>query len=90
MSTLKLPPRLTRGEASAELARLQPLLLASEDAVLDASALQDLDTAAIALLLACQRQAGAAGRVLRVAGAPAKLGQLARLYGVEGLLGLPD
>ncbi len=88
MSTLTLPVRLTMSDVSAELARLQPLLQAADDPVLDASALQDLDTAALALLMACQRQAGAAGRALRVTGAPPKLGQLARLYGVEALLGL--
>jgi phospholipid transport system transporter-binding protein len=47
-----------------------------------------LDSAAVALLLDCQRQALARGKTLRVTGAPAKLGQLARLYGVEALLGL--
>ncbi len=88
MTAIVLPPRLTMSEASAELARLQPLLAAADPPVLDASGLLALDTAAVALLLACQRQAAAAGRTLQVAGAPAKLGQLARLYGVESLLGL--
>ena len=85
---IALPARLTLAEVSAELARLLPLLQAADEPVLDASALQDLDTATLALLLACQRQAQAAGRALRVTGAPAKLGQLARLYQVETLLGL--
>jgi phospholipid transport system transporter-binding protein len=88
MSTIALPARLTMSEVGAELARLQPLLAADSAPVLDASALQVLDTAAIALLLACQRQVKAAGRTLKVVGAPPKLGQLARLYGVEGLAGL--
>ena len=87
-SPLALPARLTMGEASAELNRLLPLLHAAAEPVLDASALQALDTAALALLMACQRQAQAAGRTLRVTGAPPKLGQLARLYGVESLLSL--
>jgi ABC-type transporter Mla MlaB component len=59
----------------------------ADAAVLDASALQQLDTSALAVLLACQRQAAALGRPLRVVGAPAKLLQLAQLYGVESLLG---
>ena len=42
----------------------------------------------MALLLDCQRQAQDRGKTLRVTGAPAKLGQLARLYGVAELLGL--
>ena len=88
MTTIALPQRLTMGEAAAELVRLQPLLQAADEAVLDASALCELDTAAIALLLACQRQAAAAGRTLRVSSPPPKLGQLAQLYGVESLLGL--
>ena len=87
-SSLALPARLTMGEAHAELSRLLPLLQVATEPVLDASALQDLDTAALALLMACQRQAQAAGRILRVTGAPPKLGQLARLYGVAPLLGL--
>ena len=53
-----------------------------------ASALADLDTAAIAVLLDCRRQAQAAGKTLQVVGAPAKLAQLATLYGVADLLAL--
>jgi phospholipid transport system transporter-binding protein len=85
---ISLPERVTMAEASATLLRLQPLLAAADEPVIDASALQDLDTAAVAVLLDCQRQAHARGKTLRVTGAPAKLGQLARLYGVEALLGL--
>jgi len=85
---ISLPERLTISEARATLLRLQPLLAAADQPVIDASALQDLDSAAVAVLLDCQRQAHARGKTLRVTGAPAKLGQLARLYGVEALLGL--
>jgi phospholipid transport system transporter-binding protein len=85
---ISLPARVTMAEARATLARLQPLLDAADEPVLDASALQELDSAAVAVLLDCQRQAQARGKTLRVTGAPAKLGQLARLYGVEALLGL--
>ena len=75
-------------ESSAELSRLLPLLQQADEPVLDASGLLELDTAALAVLLACQRQAQAAGRQLRVTAAPPKLAQLARLYGVDPLLGL--
>jgi phospholipid transport system transporter-binding protein len=85
---ISLPERVTMSEARATLLRLQPLLAAADEPVIDASALQDLDSAAVAVLLDCQRQAHARGKTLRVTGAPAKLGQLARLYGVEALLGL--
>lgn len=88
LTTIALPERVTMAEARATLARLQPLLAAVDEPVIDASALQDLDSAAVALLLDCQRQAHARGKTLRVTGAPAKLGQLARLYGVGELLGL--
>ena len=87
LTAIALPERVTMSEARATLARLQPLLAAADEPVLDASALQDLDSAAVAVLLDCQRQALARGKTLRVTGAPAKLGQLARLYGVEALLG---
>jgi phospholipid transport system transporter-binding protein len=88
MSTITLPPRLTMAESSAELSRLLPLLQRADEPVLDASGLRELDTAALAVLLACQRQAQAAGRQLRVTAAPPKLAQLAQLYGVDPLLGL--
>lgn len=88
MTTIALPARITMNDARATLALLQPLLQAADAPVVDASALADLDTAAIALLLDCRRQAQARGRQLQVVDAPAKLGQLARLYGVEELLGI--
>ncbi len=88
LTSIALPERVTMAEARATLARLQPLLAAADEPVIDASALQDLDSAAVAVLLDCQRQAQARGKTLRVTAAPAKLGQLARLYGVEGLLGV--
>ena len=86
--TTPLPERLTISEASATLARLTPQLLAASEPVLDASALRDLDTSALAVLLACQRLAAGQGRQLRLTGAPSKLRQLAQLYGVDSLLGV--
>jgi len=88
MTTIALPARITMSDARATLAQLQPLLLAADAPVIDASALADLDTAAIAVLLDCGRQAQAAGKTLQVVGAPAKLAQLATLYGVADLLAL--
>lgn len=84
---IALPERLTITEASATLARLAPQLQAATVPVIDAAPLHELDTAALAVLLACQRQAHARGLTLAVTGAPPKLEQLARLYGVEALLG---
>ncbi len=86
--TMVLPERLTMSEARSTLAQLLPLLASADEAVLDASPLRILDSAAVALLLACARQARHAGRQLRVIGAPAKLRQLAALYGVDDLLAM--
>ena len=88
MTTIALPARITMAEARATLALLRPQLQAADNPVIDASGLAALDTAALALLLDCQRQAQARGKQLQVVGAPAKLGQLATLYGVGELLGL--
>ncbi|MDO9285773.1 MAG: STAS domain-containing protein [Aquabacterium sp.] len=88
MSAITLPQRITMSEARATLAQLQPLLQAADQPVIDASSLHELDSAAVALLLECRRQAAARGLQLRVNGAPPKLSQLAKLYGVDALLGL--
>lgn len=85
---IALPATLTLAEARATLAQLSPQLQAAEQPLLDASALVALDSSALAVLLDCSRQAAARGRTLRVSNAPPKLVQLARLYGVDGLLAL--
>jgi phospholipid transport system transporter-binding protein len=84
--SIALPAVLTIVEARAEAERLVAALAAEDQPVLDASGLQTLDTSAIAVLLECRRVAQAAGKTLQVVGAPPKLGQLAKLYGVEGLI----
>lgn len=53
---------------------------------LDAAALAEFDTAAVALLLHAQRTAAARALPLFLRAAPPKLHQLARLYGVHSLL----
>jgi phospholipid transport system transporter-binding protein len=84
-----LPAQATL-EHSAELAAMLPESVAGGSGVMriDASALQEFDTATIALLMQARRLAQAAGRSFEVHGAPAKLVQLAALYGVEELLSL--
>jgi phospholipid transport system transporter-binding protein len=52
----------------------------------DASGLQQFDSAALAVLLECQRLALAWGKGFAVRNAPPKLAELARLYGVDALL----
>ncbi len=88
MTALALPAVLTMSEARATLASLQAALQAEAQPVIDASSLQTLDTAAVAVLLQCRRLAAAAGKPLQIAGAPPKLAELARLYGVDEVLAL--
>jgi phospholipid transport system transporter-binding protein len=87
--TMKLPPQATLEQAAA-LAQALPAAVADGNGVLriDASDLRSFDSSAIALLMQARRMAQAAGRGFEVAGAPAKLAELARLYGVEELLAL--
>ena len=84
---LTLPPVLTHG-ASAAFTRGLPQALQSEpgDLVADASALQQFDSSALAVLLECRRQAMAAGKAFSVQGAPTRLRELAVLYGVQALI----
>ena len=86
---MQLPASATLEHAAA-LAELLPAALAEGEGPLqvDASALTAFDTSTIALLMQARRLAGASGRGFEVLGAPAKLTELARLYGVEELLAL--
>jgi phospholipid transport system transporter-binding protein len=86
---MKLPPQATLEQAAA-LAQALPAAVTDGNGVLriDASDLRSFDSSAIALLMQARRMAQAAGRGFEVAGAPAKLAELARLYGVEELLAL--
>jgi phospholipid transport system transporter-binding protein len=58
----------------------------AEMLTVDGAALQHFDSSALAVLLECQRMARAKGRAFAVQSLPAKLTDLARLYGVDGLL----
>ena len=91
MNALTLPANMGKADAKAALLSLRAQIKqsAKTDAagiVLDASVLQYFDSSSLALLLECRRQAQALGRTLRVQNAPAKLRQLANLYGVNDLL----
>ncbi len=59
------------------------------DVAIDCSALAQVDSAAVAVLLAWQRAATARGQTLALHGVPPQLASLATLYGVDSLLGLP-
>ena len=84
---LTLPPVLTHAVAAGFARGLKPELFAgSDEVVVDAGALQQFDSSALAVLLECRRQALAAGKRFSVSGAPARLRQLAGLYGVAELI----
>lgn len=92
---MQLPATATLSEASvlakqAEQAVMQGVAAGSERAPLriDASALQQFDTSLLSVLLHARRQALGAGCAFELESAPAKLAQLAQLYGVAELLGL--
>jgi phospholipid transport system transporter-binding protein len=88
---MQLPPSLTLAQTPQALAGLRLALSQAASGVpfiVDASALAEFDTSAIALLLEAQRLARERGLGFGVAHVPAKLRQLAALYGVEDLLAL--
>jgi len=84
---LTLPSVVTHDQA-LEIARGLKTRVMSEAAavVLDATALTQFDSSALAVMLACRREARAAGKTFSVQGLPARLSQLASLYGVAELV----
>jgi phospholipid transport system transporter-binding protein len=90
---LLLPQTLTMAEARDAVRMLAQSLRADADGgagelVIDASAVTRFDSAALAVLLECARQARAWGRALRVTHMPRAMQELATLYGVAELLRL--
>ena len=89
---MQLPAAATLEQATALLQELDAAIAAAGSAGLrlDAAALKEFDTSAVALLLHAKRLAAQSGVPFTVAGAPSKLRELAQLYGVEELLSLSD
>lgn len=85
---LVLPQELMLAQAVACQRMLSQALRAEQgtNVVVDAGALQRFDSSALAVLLDCRRDALAQGKTLSVASMPARLANLARLYGVAELL----
>jgi phospholipid transport system transporter-binding protein len=82
---ITLPAKLNIPEANAALAELAPAAAQGSGAlVVDASALAEFDSSAIATLLELRRRAK--GRGFSVKGAPKAMIELATLYGVADLL----
>jgi phospholipid transport system transporter-binding protein len=87
---MQLPATLTIAEAAAVHARLQAEAgpAGAGPLRIDAAALEEFDTSALAVLLELRRGCQAAGRTFELLAPPLKLRQLATLYGVHELLGL--
>lgn len=92
---LKLPASIRLSEASGLWRALEAGLRAEAAQVrnaagaslrLNAAELHDFDSAALTLLLQASRLCGQQGLRLEVHGAPPKLQELARVYGVAELL----
>jgi phospholipid transport system transporter-binding protein len=91
MPSMQLPAVLTLPQAGGVVAQLQAAIAqaAPGDAFqVDAAALAEFDTSALAVLLEGSRVAHQRGCGYAVMNPPPKLVQLATLYGVEALLGL--
>ena len=87
MHAFALPAVLTHAQANACVAAFRAHLGAGSGCAVDASALQQFDSAALAVLLACRRLALERGMALQVVGLSTRLQALAGLYGVQALLG---
>lgn len=86
-NTVNLPAVLTHAEAAAFASGVHQAVLAQPaEVVVEASGLHTFDSSALAVLLACRREALAAGKDFSVQGLPARLMQLASLYGVAELI----
>ena len=85
-----LPASLTLKDAPAVLESLRQSFAADggETWRIDAAPVAQLDTSALAVLLECARMAASAKRRLEIVNPPARMSDLAHLYGVDGLLGV--
>lgn len=88
MPALALPSLLTHDQAAVCAQTLAAGIRAevSDKVVIDASALARFDSSALAVLLQCRREAVASGKGLSIDGLPAKLRELAGLYGIQALI----
>lgn len=85
---LVLPKELTHTQATACLRMLVQGLraLSGQEVVVDATGLSRFDSAALAVLLELRRETLAQGKRFSVRGLPARLADLATLYGIVELL----
>jgi phospholipid transport system transporter-binding protein len=90
VASLALPAALTLRDARSALASLGPAIASADEPVIsvDAAALTQIDSASLAVLLQCRRLAEERERGFEVRNAPARLIDLAQLYGVAEMLNL--
>jgi phospholipid transport system transporter-binding protein len=88
MAQLTFPQELTHARAEDWLQSLLVVLRADPEPLItaDASRLTRFDSSALAVLLACRREAISEGKAFEVAHMPDQLRQLAVVYGVADLL----
>jgi phospholipid transport system transporter-binding protein len=88
MTALNLPQELIHDQAGDWLKSLIFTMKQekSRQITVDASRLLHFDSSALAVLLACRREALEVGKTFEVANMPDKLRQLAMVYGVSDLL----
>jgi phospholipid transport system transporter-binding protein len=84
---LTLPSVVTYAQAMETAHGLKAQVMSQATAVvLDATGLTQFDSSTLAVMLACRREALAAGKTFSVHGLPDGLSQLALLYGVAELV----
>ena len=84
---LSLPATLTHAQAQATLAGLLAAMpQEGAQVVVDASALSDFDSSALAVLLALRRKCTAQGKALVCQQLTPRLVELAALYGITELI----
>lgn len=85
---MQLPPNVTHSTATACLADLLQAVRVEPSSclVLDASALVQFDSTALAVLLELRRAVSQMGKTVSLQAVPPRLGDLARLYGIAELL----
>jgi len=89
-TTVALPAVLVQDNAQAIATELAGVLGACAthggEAVLDASALAQFDSSALAVILACRRAVEVRGAQLRITGLPERSQALAKVYGLSALV----
>ena len=87
-TVFQLPAHLTHAQAATVAQQLGSLARTQPSLRVDASALQQFDSSALAVLLTGLREAAKHQHALTVSGLPTKALALARVYGVQDLLEL--